>query len=235
MPAEGGLFVLLVEDTLDTLEAFTHFLRSAGFRVETSMNGREAVEKARALRPDVVVMDLALPELDGWEATHRIKSDPVTSHIPVVAFTGHAFQQSKESARLAGCDAFLTKPLDPAVLVLEIHRVVELGRQTQALAHSGSRYDLYLYVSPGSAPSLAARRIVEQLLGEFDSALVRLEIREVSPLLSKVEADRIGFTPTLLLSRNGETPERITGDLADPTNVGQRLRDAGLPPRRRKS
>jgi two-component system, cell cycle response regulator DivK len=231
MPAETGLLVLLVEDAPDTLEAFSHFLRGAGFRVETAVDGREAVEKSRSLRPDVVVMDLALPELDGWEATHRIKSDPLTRHVPIVAFTGHAFQQSKESARQAGCDAFLTKPLDPARLMSEIHRVFDLAGQTRALTHAASRYELLLYVSPGSAPSLAARRILERLLGEFDSSLVRLEIREVSPLLSKAEADRIGFTPTLLLSRDGETPERITGDLADAQNVGQRLRDAGLPPR----
>lgn len=234
MPAEGDLLVLLVEDTLDTLEAFSHFLQTAGFRVETAMTGREAVDKVRALRPDVVVMDLALPEVDGWEATHQIKSDPLIRHTPVVAFTGHAFQQSKESARQAGCDAFLTKPLDPALLVSEIHRVVALARQTKALAGTGSHYELFLYVSPGSAPSLAARRILEQLVSEFEPSLVRLEIREVSPLLSKAEADRIGFTPTLLVSRDGETPERITGDLADAASVGQRLRDAGLPPRRPK-
>jgi len=234
VPAEGGLLVLLVEDTLDTLEAFSHFLRGAGFRVETATNGRQALELVHSIHPDVVVMDLALPELDGWEATHRIKSDPLTRHTPVVAFTGHAFQQSKESARQAGCDAFLTKPLDPAMLASEIHRVVELARQTRALAGPGSRYELFLYVSPGSAPSLAARHILEQLVSEFEPSLVRLEIREVSPLLSKAEADRIGFTPTLLVSRNGETPERITGDLADAANVGQRLRDAGVPPRRPK-
>jgi len=226
--------VLLVEDTPDTLDAFAHFLRGAGFRVETATNGREAVEKTQSSRPDVVVMDLALPELDGWEATHRIKSDPITRHTPVIAFTGHAFQQSKESARQAGCDAFLTKPLDPAALVSEILRVVELARQTRALARAGARYELFLYVSPGSAPSLAARRILEQLLQDFDRSAVRFEVREISPMLSKAEADRIGFTPTLLLSRDGETPERITGDLADANNVGQRLREAGLPQRRPK-
>jgi two-component system cell cycle response regulator DivK len=231
VPAEA-LLVLLVEDTVDTLEAFSHFLRRSGFRVETAVNGREAVEKARALRPDVVVMDLALPELDGWEATHQIKSDPGTRHVPVIAFTGHAFQQSKESARQAGCDAFLTKPLDPVVLVAEIRRVVELARQTRAFARSGHHYELLLYVSPGSAPSLAARQILEGLLREFDPSQVRLEIREVSAALSKAEADRIGFTPTLLVSRDGETLERITGDLADAENVGQRLRDVGLPKRR---
>jgi len=229
-----GLLVLLVEDTLDTLEAFSHFLRGAGFRVETATDGRQAVDKTRALLPDVVVMDLALPELDGWEATHRIKSDPLTRHVPVVAFTGHAFQQSKESARQAGCDAFLIKPLDPAQLVAEIRRVVELARQTKAFAESGPHYELLLYVSPGSAPSLTARQILEELSQEFDPSHVRLEIREVSAALSKVEADRIGFTPTLLVSRDGETLERITGDLADAQNVDQRLKDAGIPRRRPK-
>jgi CheY-like chemotaxis protein len=226
-----GLLVLLVEDTLDTLEAFSHFLRGAGFRVETAVDGRQAVDKARALRPDVVVMDLALPELDGWEATHQIKSDSLTRYVPVIAFTGHAFQQSKESARQAGCDAFLTKPLDPALLVAEIHRVVELARQTKALADSGPHYELLLYVSPGSTPSVAARQILEELLREFDPSQVRLEVREVSAALSKAEADRIGFTPTLLVSRDGETPERITGDLADAENVDQRLREVGIPRR----
>ena len=229
-----GLLVLLVEDTLDTLEAFSHFLRGAGFRVETATDGRQAVDKTRALLPDVVVMDLALPELDGWEATHRIKSDPLTRHVPVVAFTGHAFQQSKESARQAGCDAFLIKPLDPAQLVAEILRVVELARQTKAFAESGPHYELLLYVSPGSAPSLTARQILEELSQEFDPSHVRLEIREVSAALSKVEADRIGFTPTLLVSRDGETLERITGDLADAQNVDQRLKEAGIPRRRPK-
>ena len=230
--SERGLLVLLVEDTIDTLEAFSHFLRATGFRVETATDGRQAVEKARALRPDVVVMDLALPELDGWEATHQIKSDPATRNVPVIAFTGHAFQQSKEAARQAGCEAFLTKPLDPALMVAEIHRVVELARQTRALAHSTPRYELLLYVSAGSGPSLAARQIVENLLSEFDSSQVRLEVREVSADLPKAEADRIGFTPTLLVIREGETPERITGDLGDPDNVGRRLRGVGLPKRR---
>ena len=229
-----GLLVLLVEDTLDTLEAFSHFLRGAGFRVETATDGRQAVDKTRALLPDVVVMDLALPELDGWEATHRIKSDPLTRHVPVVAFTGHAFQQSKESARQAGCDAFLIKPLDPAQLVAEIRRVVELARQTKAFAESGPHYELLLYVSPGSAPSLTARQILEELSQEFDPSHVRLEIREVSAALSKVEADRIGFTPTLLVSRDGETLERITGDLANAQNVDQRLKEVGIPRRRPK-
>jgi len=225
-----GPLVLLVEDTADTLDAFSHVLRAAGFRVETAVDGHEAVAKTRAQRPDVVVMDLALPELDGWEATHQIKSDPLTREIPVIAFTGHAFQQSKETAREAGCEAFLTKPLDPARLVSEIRRVLALARHTKSLATSGMPvYDLLLYVSPGSVHSREARRILEDLLREYDRSRVRLEVREVSAELPKLEADRIGFTPTLLVSRDGEAPERITGNLGDAEHVGRRLRDAGLP------
>jgi two-component system, cell cycle response regulator DivK len=231
MTAERGLLVLLVEDTADTLEAFAHFLRAAGFRVETATDGRQAVDKARALQPDVVVMDLALPELDGWQATHQIKSDPATRHVPVIACTGHAFQQSKESARQAGCEAFLTKPLDPTLLVSEINRVLELSRQTRALAQAGPRYELLLYVSAGSSQSLTARRIIEDLLKEFDASHVQLVVREVSAELPKVEADRIGSTPTLMVSRDGHTPQRITGDLGDPDHVGRLLREAGLPKR----
>jgi len=231
MEPEGGLFVLLVEDTVDTLDAFSHFLRGVGFRVETATDGREAVAKTRALLPDVVVMDLALPELDGWEATHQIKADAATRHVPVIAFTGHGFQQSKESARQAGCDAFLTKPLDPALLAAEIRRVVDLSQQTRRLAQS-ARYELLLYVSAGSGSSLAARQILEKLMLHFDPSEVHLEVREVSADLPKVEADRIGFTPTLLVSRDGETVERITGDLGDAENVGRRLEQAGLPKRR---
>lgn len=231
MTSPGGPLVLLVEDTVDSLEAFSHFLRAAGFRVETATDGRQAVDQARALLPDVIVMDLALPELDGWEATHRIKSDPATRHVPVIAFTGHAFQQSREAAHQAGCAAFLTKPLDPALMVAEIHRVLDLARQTRALALARPHFELLLYVSAGSEPSLAARRILEDLLSEFDSSQVHLEVREVTAELSKVEADRIGYTPTLLVSRDGETLERITGDLGDADNVGRRLREVGLPKR----
>jgi len=111
-----GLLVLLVEDTLDTLEAFSHFLRGAGFRVETATDGREAVDKARALRPDVVVMDLALPELDGWEASRRLKADPKSADIPIIALTAFAMREDEERARKAGCDGYLSKPCRPQTI-----------------------------------------------------------------------------------------------------------------------
>ena len=79
----------------------------------------------RDLLPDIVLMDLALPRMDGWEATRRLKADPKTKHIPIVALTGHALAGHAEGAREAGCDAFVTKPCLPDVLVAEIKRVLD--------------------------------------------------------------------------------------------------------------
>ena len=86
------------------------------------------IEKARELLPDIVLMDLALPRMDGWEATRRLKSDEHTRHIPIVALTGHALAGHAEGARQAGCDAFVTKPCLPDALVVEIKRLLEIAR-----------------------------------------------------------------------------------------------------------
>src|SRR5204862_5620766 len=83
------------------------------------------VEKTTELLPDIVLMDLALPRMDGWEATRRLKADPRTRHIPVVALTGHALAGHAEGARDAGCDAFVTKPCLPDALVAEIRRLLD--------------------------------------------------------------------------------------------------------------
>jgi two-component system cell cycle response regulator DivK len=91
-------------------------------------NGREALDRAFERLPDLVLMDLSLPELDGWEATRRLKGDPRTAHIPVVALTGHVLADHSREARDAGCDAFLTKPCMPEVLVAEVRRVLASKR-----------------------------------------------------------------------------------------------------------
>ena len=87
----------------------------------------EAVERAFADRPDIILMDLSLPVMDGWEATRRLKADDRTSSIPVVALTGHALAGISEGARKAGCDAFVTKPCLPEDLVKEIKRMLTIG------------------------------------------------------------------------------------------------------------
>jgi two-component system, cell cycle response regulator DivK len=117
--------VLVVEDYQDAREMYAAYLQFSGFTVAEATNGFEAVEKAVELMPDIVLMDLALPRMDGWEATRRLKGDPRTRHIPIVALTGHALAGHAEGARLAGCDAFVTKPCLPDALVAEIKRLLD--------------------------------------------------------------------------------------------------------------
>lgn len=116
--------VLVVEDYQDAREMYAAYLQFSGFRVAEASNGLEALEKARELMPDIILMDLALPKIDGWEATRRLKADERTRHIPVVALTGHALAGHAEGARQAGCDAFVAKPCLPDVLVAEIQRML---------------------------------------------------------------------------------------------------------------
>jgi CheY-like chemotaxis protein len=129
--------VLVVEDYPDAREMYCEYLRFSGFRVAEARNGEEALEKAFTLLPDVVLMDLALPLMDGWEATRRLKGDRRTADILVVALTGHALAGHAEGARRAGCDAFVTKPCLPDDLVDEIRRLLGV-RQAQLSAASAT-------------------------------------------------------------------------------------------------
>lgn len=108
--------VLVVDDYEDTLEIVKDTLELAGFRTESATTGLEALEKAFAVHPDVVLMDLSLPRMDGWEATRRLKADPRTKDVLVVALTAHAVERHAESAREAGCDAYVSKPCLPEEL-----------------------------------------------------------------------------------------------------------------------
>ena len=117
--------VLVVEDYQDAREMYAAYLQFSGFAVAEAGNGIEAIEQTQALLPDIVLMDLALPRMDGWEATRRLKNDERTRHIPIVALTGHALAGHAEGARAAGCDAFVTKPCLPDALVAEIRRLLD--------------------------------------------------------------------------------------------------------------
>lgn len=120
----GGELVLVVEDYQDAREMYAAYLQFSGYRVAEATNGLEAIEKTHELMPDIILMDLALPKMDGWEATRRLKLDARTRHIPIVALSGHALAGHAEGARQAGCDAFVTKPCLPDALVAEIQRVL---------------------------------------------------------------------------------------------------------------
>ena len=105
--------VLLVDDYPDAREMYTEYLQYSGFEVVEAANGMEALQRAVDAAPDIILMDLSLPVMDGWEATRRLKADARTASIPVVALTGHALAGISEGAKNAGCDAFVTKPCLP--------------------------------------------------------------------------------------------------------------------------
>ncbi len=117
--------VLVVDDYPDAREMYSEYLEYCGFAVDQATNGMEALQRAIDTQPHVILMDLSLPVMDGWEATRRLKADRRTADIPVVALTGHALQGISEGAKKAGCDAFVTKPCLPEDLVKEIRRVLD--------------------------------------------------------------------------------------------------------------
>jgi two-component system cell cycle response regulator DivK len=120
--------ILLVDDFPDNREMYAEFLTFSGLRIEQADDGHEALEKAFALLPDLIVMDLSLPGVDGWEATRRLKADDRTKTIPVIALTGHALAGHSKGALEAGCDAFVTKPCLPERLLEVIQSMLAKHR-----------------------------------------------------------------------------------------------------------
>jgi two-component system cell cycle response regulator DivK len=121
----AGTLVLVVDDYQDAREMYAEYLTFSGFRVAEAANGAEAVKQAIDLSPAIILMDLSLPGMDGWEATRRIKLDARTKHIPIIALTGHALPGVSTSAKDAGCDAFIIKPCLPDAVVSEVRRLLK--------------------------------------------------------------------------------------------------------------
>jgi two-component system cell cycle response regulator DivK len=122
--------VLLVEDDRDGRLLFAVWLQDAGFRVETAHNGLQALDRAFDILPDAILTDLHIPGIDGYELTRRVKSDPRTSAIPVLAVTGYApFTQDPSRADRAGCDAVLPKPCDPDDLTSTLRTLIAEAQQ----------------------------------------------------------------------------------------------------------
>lgn len=117
--------VLLVDDYADAREMYGFYLGRRGYRVEEAADGHEALDKALGLRPDVILMDLSLPGIDGWELARILKGDARTSTIPIIALTAHALHGEEARALEAGCDAFVTKPCLPHALADELARVLQ--------------------------------------------------------------------------------------------------------------
>ncbi|HEX2090934.1 MAG TPA: response regulator [Longimicrobiaceae bacterium] len=114
--------ILLVEDNEDNRTIYRTFLEHVGYAVVEAVDGEEAVQRARENGPDLILMDVSIPRMDGWTATGILKSDPATAHIPVIALTAHALAQDRERAREVGCDGYLAKPVTPREVIEEIRR-----------------------------------------------------------------------------------------------------------------
>ena len=119
--------ILLVEDNEMNRDMLSRRLSRNGFEVVVAVNGQEGVDLASAERPDLILMDMSLPVLDGWEATRRVKADPATATIPVIALTAHAMAQDREEAMAGGCDDFDTKPVELPRLLEKINALLGKG------------------------------------------------------------------------------------------------------------
>jgi CheY-like chemotaxis protein len=117
--------VLVVDDDPDARGIFGTYLRSKGFVVFTANDGRVAIEKAKTLGPDIIVMDLAMPRVDGFEAIRRLRESSWTRRVPIIAIS--AVPMSQDDALTAGCDAYLSKPVEPEALWLQIISMLRLS------------------------------------------------------------------------------------------------------------
>ncbi len=116
--------LLLVEDNEMNRDMLSRRLASEGFELVSAETGQQAIDMAQSEQPDLILMDMGMPVMDGWEATRILKSSAETKHIPIIALTAHAFTQDEERSRQAGCDDFLTKPIDFPRLLKAIEQLL---------------------------------------------------------------------------------------------------------------
>lgn len=119
--------VLLVEDNADNQAIYRLILEHSGFEVIQAWDGEEGVSIARERMPDVILMDVSIPKLDGLQATRILKADAATAGIPIIALTAHALRTDKDRAFDAGCDGYLSKPVEPKRVAEEVRRVLAQG------------------------------------------------------------------------------------------------------------
>jgi CheY-like chemotaxis protein len=116
--------ILLVEDNEMNRDMLSRRLVKRGYEVEVAVDGAEGVKKARSLAPDLVLMDMSLPVMHGWDATRELKADAATREIPVIALTAHAMAGDREKALDAGCDEFETKPIELPRLLEKVEKLL---------------------------------------------------------------------------------------------------------------
>ena len=117
--------ILLIEDNEMNRDMLSRRLERKGHSVSIAIDGAEGLDKARSDTPDLILMDMSLPVIDGWEVTRRLKADEATRRIPVIALTAHAMASDEQKAREAGCDDFDTKPIELPRLLDKIHALLQ--------------------------------------------------------------------------------------------------------------
>jgi CheY-like chemotaxis protein len=119
--------LLLVEDNEDNRIIYSTVLRHLGYTVVEALDGMQAITLARSELPDLILMDISLPEVDGWEATRILRADPTTKGIPIIALTAHALADDRERATAVGFTSYLAKPVEPRAVVAEVRRWIGGG------------------------------------------------------------------------------------------------------------
>lgn len=112
--------VLLIEDNEDNLVIYSTILRYAGFVVIEARDGQEGIDAAKSHHPGLILMDVSIPVIDGWEATRRLKADPDTAAIPIIALTAHALASDQQKSVEVGCDGYISKPAEPRAVLTAV-------------------------------------------------------------------------------------------------------------------
>ncbi len=123
--------ILIVEDNEMNRDMLSRRLERQGHQVYVAVDGKQALEMVSSEQPELILMDLSLPEMDGWEATRRLKSDNTTQHIPVIVLTAHALKTDREGAFEAGCDDYDVKPINFPRLLVKIEALLKAGETKQ--------------------------------------------------------------------------------------------------------
>lgn len=117
--------ILIIEDTEDNRQILRDLLSAAGYDLLEAVDGESGLAMASAHRPDLILMDIQLPQIDGYEATRRIKADPALRHIPIVAVTSYALSGDEEKTRAAGCEGYIAKPFSPRELLAKVRAFLD--------------------------------------------------------------------------------------------------------------
>ena len=128
--AARGKTVLIVEDNEDNRIVYSTILRHHGFRVCEALDGEEGIEKARRELPDIILMDISIPVIDGWQVTEILKRETATKGIPIIALTAHAMPGDRQRAMAVGCDGYLAKPCEPRAVLAEVNRLIDQSHPT---------------------------------------------------------------------------------------------------------